>query len=143
MLRRLDPEEAGAMWELLSPWVALTLPAEVDLNEKTTANILGAVLGNRLVAWLIHEDEVPQGVMLTQLLIEPFSDRIDLLIFSLAIPGKLSTTSWKNDIDLLRQYAKEQGCSNITAYTNNPVVIRLAERLGETQVTSYLKVKVI
>lgn len=133
MLIRLMPEQIAANWEFLKHQVVDSGPMETLGNDERFNNILNALLIDDMQCWVeAISDEKGfhiQGIALTQILTNDIAGVKNLLIYSMVgVEELFDLEKWNRGLLTLAQFARKNGCQNILAYSNNPRILRLAER---------------
>lgn len=133
MLIRLMPEQIAANWEFLSDNVVEAGPLENVLNDERLNNILNSLLIGDMQAWAeasaTETGFVIHAIVLTQILVNDAAGVKNLLIYSLVSVGDVfDLDTWNRGLLTLAQFARKNDCDNIIAYSDNPRIIRLAER---------------
>lgn len=133
MLIRLMPEQIAANWEFLADNVVEAGPLENVLNDERLNNILNSLLIGDMQAWaeatLEKQGFVIHAIVLTQILNNEVVGIKNLLIYSLVSVGDaFDLDTWQRGLLTLAQFARKNECANILAYSDNPRIIRLAQR---------------
>lgn len=136
MLIRLLPEQVNEAWDVIAPAVAETLPPTIAGSYTAIVNVLEAVLAERAVAWIYYKDGRPACFILTTTHRDPIMHSVNLLIYSMFAFEDLSEDDWQHGLDRLKQYAKFIGAEKVIAFSDQPAVIRMLDRMGaETSFT--------
>lgn len=117
--------------------MANSLPAGVRFTETLATNLLAAVTVGDFEAWiayncpdenLMRPDQVtPVGTVITVISSDPISMDKVLVIYSMYGFGHNPTLPWLKCINILKKYAKSQGCRSVMAYTDKANVLKIAE----------------
>jgi len=141
MLIRAVPAQIAEMWASIKQGVMGALPT--DTSE---AAVLQALIDDKLQMWLVVravDNKVTLlGILTTQIKEEGVSGEKALLIYTLYGVQQMTLADFEANMQGLRNYAREQGCQRIVAYTIIDNVIKLAERLGADVSTRFLIFKV-
>lgn len=133
MLTKLTPEQIANYWNVVKYAIEQSLPPIVGDHPDKLNRILAAALSNKVDVWASYvrkETTTFEGIVLTKLLYDDASDTSNLLIYCIYGYEEISKSSWPEAIKSLIKYAKSKGCSFITAYSDVPVVITNAKRMG-------------
>lgn len=133
-LNPILPEQVAEHWALVAPMIEEALPPAVGRSPLLMANILKAILAERLICWGVYKDESP-AEMVALLTTEVREDAItgvrNLIIFSFYTFSPLTDLEvWKSGLETLRVYAKREGCSSLLVYTAIPELVDTLERFG-------------
>ena len=128
-LYKLLPEQVMQYWEDIRQCIKVALPPMVADNDAAILHIQEQLLLGSLECWMAEDNGIC-GVMTTQLVIDSVSRCLNMLIYTVAITSEHSEELWEMGAVHLRKYAIARQCTNIIAYSNNPQMIHIAERLG-------------
>jgi hypothetical protein len=133
MLLRLLPEQVARFWDEIKVGVEAALPPIAGESEDRMNNILTSILSEGIVCWLSyrkHEDHKEvTAIMLTQIVADAPSKTKSVLIYALYSPDdSIGLDGWIEGYRALAEYGRSVGCSRITAYSDNPKIITMAER---------------
>lgn len=150
MLRMLKfyPDQIARHWGKIGYAIERALPPIVDsrMSNDRMNKILESILAGKIEVhvFVIYEDEHPivYGIMSTALTNAVDSDNKELLIYSAYASKSLSRELIFEALELVRKYAKSQGCVAISGYTNIEGVKRLFEIMGGSSSFTYLRLEV-
>lgn len=135
MLVRLETHEVNKFWPILKK--ALDSIGEgMEAPEK----VLDALLKEDIQCWLVvdNEDNLIGFVNTKLATIEPQGTRI-MEIRDLYSLNGIPTDVFKDANDRLDMFAKQNGCSKIVAYSDNPQVVARAKYFGFVASTVMVK----
>ena len=115
-------------------------------TDTSEAVVLQALIDDKLQMWLVvrvADNKVTLlGILTTQIKEEGVSGEKALLIYTLYGVQQMTLADFEANMQGLQNYAREQGCQRVVAYTIIDNVIKLAERLGADVSTRFLIFKV-
>ena len=149
LLTKLLPNQVVANWDYIKKTLSVTLPPYVEATEEVLSNLLNASLAEELQIWMLHESDFENdtskiiAIATTTITYDKLSGIRTLLIYSLfGNPESNGKADWYQGLNGIKKYAKAKKCSSITAYSNIPMAIKLAERLGGDISFRYIKLEV-
>ena len=132
MLVKLLPEQISVQWDMIKPAIIdslLSAHENVDTNE-----ILTSLLNGFSQCWVStrrdNERDVIEGLIITMITKSLFDEGKNLLIYSLYGYSMDNKEAWEGGFRTLATFARADGCSRITGYTNVSSLIKLVEKLG-------------
>lgn len=128
------PEQIASNWDFLKRQVVDGGPLESQKGENRYNNILNSLLLGDMQCWVETELDGKgfhiQAVVLTQVLTNDCAGVKNLIIYSLiGIEDLFNAEKWRNALLTLAQFARKHSCQHIVAYSDNPRVIKMAEKL--------------
>ena len=134
MINIMLPEQISAFWDVVKYGIEQSLPPVAGDHPDRMNRILSALLSGKLVCWAAYEkgekENRFEGLMITDIVYDGGSDTKSLLIYSLFGYDTISSKTWQEGIQVLVKYAISKKCSKITAYTNIPHMVKMANQLG-------------
>lgn len=128
MLVRLDQEQISRYWGVVGPSIHTSMGRP---NQEVMENILKALYAGKLQCWAYIEGESKLvGVVTTMIMDDDVSLIRKLLIYSMNGFTNVKATQWKDGLEKLIEFAKQNQCNVITAYTINSKVVSLVKKLG-------------
>ena len=113
-------------------------PALFRPSSTLKANLLRGIISNVMQCWLCARDEVGVGMALTNVTIDPFSQTRDLMVYAVVTNGNTVSNDWDDSLDTLMAFAKNKGCSRITAFSNNRKLISLLNKFNADTETRFI-----
>jgi hypothetical protein len=143
MLIKVLPNQIAERWKALEPIIKVSLPPMITGSDAAMKEILQALISGRLNCWLYGKDEKSiYAVLTTKVVNDTETGCRNLIIFSLTGIRAMNDSIWRDGYSLLRQFAKQQGCKNIIAYTNSKRVIESVKSLGANTDTTLIVLEV-
>jgi len=143
MLIRLTPEQIVFYWERIRPLLLENLIPKVELSPENVFGILKNLLTESIQLWVGIEKEEGDileniyGFIATTIDTDANTRQRNLMIYSLFAVKEIPITAWEEGLKVLIGYKELNNCKTLIAYTDNPGVVRLANKLG-FRVTSFL-----
>ncbi len=148
MLNKIYPEDVAKRWEVYAPLIAKSIPLVLGGNAATMTSILEAIMIETLDCWSLvvrNSDNEGMGAFATTHVVEDELTREkSLLIYTLtALPkAGIGMEDWADALQTLRKYAHYKGCSYISAFSDMPNVVALANRAGANTKTTFIRLEV-
>ena len=141
---RLQPENLKYVWDMVRYGVARSCPPHVPFSQKRIRNILSSLLAGRAQCWALFEqgDDQRKHILafaVTTAEVERLSGTKFLNIWALYAYRSPTSAQWAVVRKALAEFARAQGCSNISAITNNPKVVEIAQGEGAVKATILVK----
>lgn len=134
MLTKLLPDQIAKFWDIIKYALDESLPLIVIRNNDTMNNILASLLNGSLQCWVSYEKSEEKGtingLIITTIAIDFASKTKNLLVYAAYAYKNNDLSVWKTGYETLAKWAKFRNCSNITAYSDNLRVIKLAKLLS-------------
>jgi len=137
MLLRLLPDQIARYWtEVFRDQLASTLPPIAGEASDKMNRILEALLIGELVLWLSFSKPEDggqiqvSGFLVTQVILDGPTGTKACLIYSIYSPDGFGDQQWIEGLQALSEYARAHRCNRITAYTQNPQIVKRAKQFG-------------
>lgn len=133
MLILLMPEQIAANWDFIRQQLVHSTPLELVSTETHQNGVLNALLIGDMQCWveatLDDKGFHIQAILITQILDNVIVGVKNLLLYSfMGVEDMFHLDTWNRGLLTITQYARKHGCSNIIAYSDNPRILRMAER---------------
>lgn len=146
MFTQYTDEQVTENWAMIKAAIEESMPMYEEANLATTNNILMAVLSGSMQVWASFdtdgESSTIKAIAVTKLIIDPITDVRSVLIHNLFGFVELSDMEWDEGFLVLGKWAAAQGCTRMTAYTDQTTVIERAVKL-KAKTTMYLSIPLI
>src|SRR5882672_924081 len=132
-LIKLLPEQVMKYWDEMKECIAAALPPYIQESPSAMLNIQSQILIGTLECWIGHtenEEGRIYGVVTTRFIYDDSTSEKNLLIYTAATVEQISRKQWEKDLNAMQKYAASKDCASIIAYSNNPIMIHIAEQLG-------------
>lgn len=132
----MSPKDVSMYWNAVVSAVVSGLPKRM-VDADTPTNIMAAIMSGGLDCWALLDVEQGRppkfvGAGTTAIAEDKWLKRRSLVIYSLHSARYVTAEAWKSALEPVVEHAKENGCSRVIAYTDNPRAIQLANLLGFT-----------
>lgn len=130
MLILLTPELIEEHWGMIAPAIEASVVGEGTMSAVALLSIKEqAKAGNARILAII-KDEVPVGLVVAYVQIEPVALKKSLLLYAVYGFDKLSLGDLVEGIKEIVAAAKEVGCTSIHALSDDERMIKLVGKLG-------------
>lgn len=133
---RLLPRDIPRYWE----HIKYTCKAAEDINDELfpayARELLQALLNEKAQAWLRLTDENEIALIhVTRILHNSQYDEKYLYLQSSFAWKRLPEEAWDAEWEIMKEFARKEGCQYIGAMSNNPRIWEMARRVGFTEST--------
>lgn len=142
MLALLLPPQISVLWNVLRPGIEASLPPLVGDPPDKMNRILTRLMDGTMQCWIVTEGEERRlkMVMTTTIVMDYPSGQKDLLVYSIFAYER--TDNWISYFKPLSRWAAKHKCKRVTAFSNNPHVLRAIEELGGAAQYRYITVPI-
>jgi len=144
MLTKLLPDQVSAFWDVIKFAIEESLPPVVGEGPDKMNRILTTLLCGRAQCWAsynkVDETRKFEGLVVTKIVLDEISNTKNLLIYCLYGYEEVNKKSWLEGLKTLVKFATAQDCSRIIGYSDVPLLLRLAERLGGETKYSFVSI---
>ena len=137
MTTMLNPAFIGSQWDQIYNFIKEAL-SDDEQNDAMKTNLLKGIMAGLVQVWLSHRDGSAVGVLVTYAMRDSFNEIPFLYICAFATLGNSKVEDWRDAIDSIKAFAKNRGCSKVTAATDNAAIVRLCGSLGAENHTTLL-----
>lgn len=131
LLLKILPEQVSERWEVFAPLIEKSLPPTVTNRRLRMSNVLRSILTEDLVVWVFYDQQRQERYVVTTIV---RTDEVtlgkDLLIYSFTGLGQVTPDEVMEGIEVLKKYAKDNGCKTIIAYSADDRVVQFLENQG-------------
>ena len=119
-------------WPYVKECILLALPPFVNNSADIILRIQEMLLIETLECWACIDERSGQfyGIVTTQLIADEITQTRNLLIFSITLTEEHEDIIWDEGYSEIMKYAASKNCTNIIAYSNQPLVVAKAQSLG-------------
>ena len=125
MLVRLSNEDIARNWELFKGAIEASVPRTGETLPDRMAKCLEAALLGRIVCWLGFQGEEVCCAVVTLDSYDFLSGHSTVVVYACQFLTHMTREDIQAVWDTLRKYAKGQGCTTLTAYSDSMTVINL------------------
>ena len=132
MLIRLTTEDISTNWALLRHTLREAHPKTIQLDEEFYSGVLTKLNLGVMQAWAGYEEGELKGMVVTEILADPYEHSNTLLIFAIYGAEPLTFEHWRKAYNDLVSFAKLCNCKTITGFTDFEAVVANAKKFGAT-----------
>ena len=144
MLIHLMPEQVMDYWDILKEGVMETLPSHVTRDDEKMVNVQMSLLGGTSQCWVnMTEEKKINASVITRVIYDDMVDMNILILVSIFGFDKISGEDWVAGYSTLSEFAKLRKCESIAGYSNHPVILKIAEKLGAKLEYTYITLKLM
>ena len=143
MLIQVTPEQVESDWEIYKEALRRSLPLYVSGNDATMNDILKSILLEKSQLWVYFIETKMSSVLLTYQQEDLVIDRRILFIYAVYSIDEAERVMVDNTFEVLRKYARANGCSAIHAYTNVRSIINLVRSIGGKAELALIEIGVV
>lgn len=141
-VQRVQPRMIQAVWAQIKPQLYEAIPPMNSGSNDDYAHILAALLQEKAQLWVVYS-EVDEGskikvhaFVVTIMRSDPLTYDKYLHLYAMYAYHTLQPSDWDRLQDCVEEYARGNGCIELTTFTKHPVVKRRCmERGGLADVT--------
>lgn len=126
----LRHEDISKQWDVIRFTIEQSSPPIAIAAPETMNNTLKALMTGRLRCWVMLRGEKLLAMATTMFTIDDVSRIKDLMLYTLFGFSFVSEEEWQYGAGKLREYARDNKCHRIVAYTCVKRLLSLAEALG-------------
>ena len=132
MLVKLEVDQALRYWTHLKQFVMMSQMTGAKWTPEAESRLVEAAATGALQIWVeVNKDTGHfDAVLSTAFVSDIASGSMGLLIYSLMTINKVDGSRWIEGVETLRKYARSRGCGRITAFSSNPKIIGLINKIG-------------
>lgn len=138
MLVKLTAEQIANNWNFIKQHIYTSNGLATELTPEQINNLLQLLLIDELQCWAaarINPEKTDIfGIVVTQVLYDNVLDEKNLLMYSaVGFNNVYHLKTWTRCLLSLAQYARSRDCKRVLAFTDNPELVKLGERMkGKT-----------
>ena len=132
-------------WNLIWHSMSISLPPlEIDAEE-AKQNLLTNLMSGKLSCWAVYkvggEDGVDRDIigMYTTGVMEDYSGERNCIIYTATSFSSFTLEEYQVCFNTLATYARSKGCKHILAYTNLPVIKKMADNFDGSSGFHFLR----
>ena len=143
MLILYYPKQIPSIWPFLKEGLEAGLPPFTLAEDDTIANVLEAILAERMQVWLIcpsaQEQNTLLGFVVTTVVQDAASRSRNLLIYCLYTARPADQKLWLDGFNAIQAFARSEECGAIIAYTQVPAIVNRAESFGADTSQTFIR----
>lgn len=143
---KLLPEQISEHWGLIASALGRTVPREMGEEARVVNNILHSLIDESMQCWFCGKYE--EGgletyvIIITGVITNMGTNERCLMIYTVYWFQPPPNALWESGLNVLRKYARSQGCSKIVAYSKFDMITNLVKALGGDVSWKYLQIEV-
>ena len=141
MFLRLTADEIASGWPVIKNAIKESRPPMYIGEPEFYTNVLDALQGGAMQCWALLNNRHIKALCVTELISDPYNQKLNLLIFALYGHEALTEHDWAEGQQVLFEFAKSLRCSFVIAYTDHPGIVRMAEQRNAS-IRQYIQVEV-
>lgn len=131
MIVQLTPDQVAEQWSLLSKGFEEALPPNlVGSSDLFMSQLLNSSINAQMQIWIVLEDNKISSAAMTTITTDPGTLAKNLLVYAVYSKDMTNRDFWRDLNHVLKQFARSQGCTTISAYTDSLDVVGIATKLG-------------
>jgi len=137
MLERIENEKINEYWPIVLPGLKSSLPSPMWRNSEKGNRVLVALLMNAAQLWVEckkRKDKYAdiRAFVITSVFDDFLSGSRSLMVYAMWRHGDkpIEPLIWKAGVEKLNEFARENQCHQLTAYTDNDGVGKILKRAG-------------
>lgn len=144
MTIKLIATQVPDFWELIKYSLEQVERIGDVYADKTYNRLLAELLSDKAQCFIVYDEsgEVIKAVCLTVIFHDVIRDVKTLHIRSLYAFKASSNDTWKEEFEVVRKFAINEGCNNITLETSNSKVKSIAKHFGAVETSTNMTVGV-
>lgn len=131
MIVKVLAQQIPAFWEAIK--FCTTKVDEIDEKELPDYlnNLLRALLNDKAQCFVrLDENRILIGLMITEIVIDKITQKVNLNIQCLYSYQKVSDSDWKIEYEFIKNFAEKTKCDSVIFRTRNERVMRIGQLVG-------------
>ena len=135
MLLQIMPEQVIQFKDMVKEAIEAAIPPVPGESVEKLNNIMVKLLSGEMTCWIIYrklEDGSKEsiGLMITKRVYDDVTETCSLLIYCLYIYKASNDKDWIEGFEALRKFGSKFGCSRITGYIQEDLVMKRVLQFG-------------
>ena len=131
MIEKLSPQQVAVVWDEIKQKIRSQVAWETSDTERTLTNVLREIVSKKMQCWVaskvVKETKEVCGLLLTRINYDVIAEEKTLLIYAVYSFGFYKNDDWIDSFNVVRRYAKENGCKKMTAYSDNRRILDVSQ----------------
>ena len=127
MLIKLFPDQISDKWDIIKHALSMTL---TDIKDDFNGILRDLLIGKKVCWVMVDDEEIPKGLVVTELQRHVDTTEPILLIYMLFIYSVPQERILADAMATMFNYAKSEECTEIYAFSRASGVINMAQRYG-------------
>ena len=133
-VKRIKPGDVIKLWDRIKEAIKISHPPTMDDSEEACDDVLSNLVQGKMQLWAMFEkvenEMKPKAIAVTEITGEPGYKYKTLLIYALVSAGNVSDIEWGIGYNVIREFAKSNGCKKIIGYTNLQRIVDIVQKMG-------------
>lgn len=146
MLRLLTPDQVALFWTDIREALRYSVIPLAEATDASLNSILETILTGGMQVWValgkVEEQERPIALAVTYINKDIGTGTKKLVIYALCGYHFIEEGVWREGLEVLRKFARAEGCTGIVGYTKVPRVVEVAKMLGGKVEYSFIELEV-
>lgn len=125
---KLLPEQISEQWDSIRYGIINAVAPIIDPTPEKIQDILCQLLRQDMQCWCVFEGDDIYGHIVTSISIDINTKSRTLIVYSLFLFRKATPEMWEEGMSAIERFAASNKCNRVAAYTNNDLVISIAEK---------------
>lgn len=130
MLVKLLPDQIAKLWDIIRYGLIRTWPIGTESGSERVQDVLRNLLSETIQCWMAKDGEEFLGFLLTKICICDVTGSKSLNLISVFGFKVVPDAQWARGMEQLIEFAKANGCSYVTATSDNAKILRLLEHFN-------------
>lgn len=131
MVIKLTPSQIPKLWEAIKYAVVHVNNLSDRDSPLYLCRLLHALLSSKAQCFVrINEDRELLAICITKIIGDEITGEKSIFMECLYSFESASIDTWRQDKEIIMKFAKKEKCSKITAYSSNPRLFDIVEKLG-------------
>lgn len=131
MVIKLLSTQIPAFWELLKQVTSIVDEVKKEDLQQYLIELLHSLLSDKTQCWFRLDDKrTIIAILITRFKFNKISGTKSLYIQCLYSYKQVPVDTWQKEFDLIVQFAKQEGCKNITFNSRHPRIWEIAKIIG-------------
>lgn len=141
-LIRLNSKKVADLWQAIRGTVFKKMPPVASVGVLSKVAMLRALIAGDIRFWLASEDRDIVGYIMTTVTKDVCTFNRNLLVYSFDFNRYLTAEEVKYIGHIMLDYAKVQGCTSISTFTDNEKIIEHVKKFKSASITQYIRLEV-
>ena len=142
MLKLLTPDQVAIYWTDISSTIRSSVVPLAVATDETLNLVLEAILREEMQVWAIFEGEGVKGIAVTYINVDVGTQTRNIVVYSLCGYSLIEEKTWRESLEGLREFARNNDCTGIVGYTKVPRIIEVVKMLGGKADYAFIELEV-
>lgn len=141
-LTRLNSEKVSKLWPAIRKAMYEHMPPIAQVGELSKVALLRALVSSDMRFWLATRDNKIIGFLTTTITKDICTLNRNLLVYNFDFSESLDKEDLMKIGRVLKEYAKVQGCTSLSCFSENKELLEFANKWNRASITHYIRVEV-